>query len=194
MSVATHVQELREGAYLEASKRDILVSKLPRITLTDIAFMPNDRPAKTQFRGKLKEGGGTAVFFQPLAWRRNETPRLLSIYEELGRAVNIQRFFGVFYDSSSESYYAVMEDLEGGNHPSVSLKDALSTELIAKASRIQRLRLCYEIALAITYLHSLNIIVKVISETSFYVKEIKGEFVPTLTNLEYARLVPHSPY
>lgn len=191
LSVATRVRDLKDPGDMDSHRRALLVSKLPIVHATDIAFMPDERPAKTQFRGKLTRG--EAVVFEPLAWKRAETPRLLSVYAEISRVVNIQRFFGVFQDTSSNTYYAVMEDLDGDESSFVLLKDALSNQLIAKISPIRRLLLSYEIALAVSYLHSLNIVVKVISENSFYVKEVNGEFVPVLTNLEYARLVSLRP-
>ena len=48
--------------------------------------------------------------------------------------------------------------------------DALSNNLISQASYLQRLRLCYEIALAVAYLHSVHIVVKVLSEESIFIK------------------------
>lgn len=67
--------------------------------------------------------------------------------------------------------------------------DALSNNLISQASYLQRLRLCYEIALAVAYLHSVHIVVKVLSEESIFIKQVKGELIPALSDLEYARLV-----
>lgn len=171
---------------MNSQQRDALIAKLPVITEADISTMPNARGPKTRFVGKL--GDGESVVFEPLAWKRAETPRLLSIHAEISRAVNIQRFFGIFHDSLSETSYAVMEEL-GEDASFVLLKDALSNNLIDKASYLQKLRLCYEIALAVAYLHSVHIVVKVISEKSIFIKEFKGEFVPAIANLEYARLV-----
>jgi hypothetical protein len=41
----------------------------------------------------------------------------------------------------------------------------------------------------VAYLHSVKIVVKVISESSFYIREVDGNFVPVLTHLEHARKV-----
>lgn len=172
---------------MSSQKRDKLIAKLPEITESDISTMPNERPPKTRFVGKL--GDGEHVVFEPLAWKRAETPRLLSIYTEISRDVNIQRLFGVFHDSLSKTSYAVMEDLDEASF--VLLKDALSNNLISQASYLQRLRLCYEIALAVAYLHSVHIVVKVLSEKSIFIKQVKGELIPALSQLEYARLVGH---
>ena len=184
---ATRVRDLTANEEMTSPRRDSLISGLPQVATTDIVFQSDERPAGTQFRARLATG--EAVVLEPLAWKRAETPRLISIYAEIGRVVNIQRFFGVFHAAPSNTYYAVMEDLDGDDKSFVLLKDALSNQLIAKVPLVQRLRLCYEIALAVSYLHSLNIVVKVISEKSFYIKEVDGDFVPILTNLEYARLV-----
>ena len=140
------------------------------------------------FYGSLRSGD--KAVFRPIAWNRWETPRLLLIYGGLSRTVNIQKFYGVFHDNST--YFAVMEDLDSEDSPFVLLQNALSNGNVAQASRIQRLRLCYELALTVAYLHSVNIVVKVISESSFYVRDIGGELIPILTNLEHARLVYRS--
>lgn len=133
------------------------------------------------------------MVLSPLAWSKWEVPRLLSIYSTLSHSVNIHQFFGVFADGTS--HYAVMEDVSDSGV--YLLQHALSNRKIAETSRIQKLRLCYEIALVVAYLHSVNIIVKVISESSIYVREIRGELIPVISNLEQARqvsarLVSHS--
>jgi hypothetical protein len=84
-----------------------------------------------------------------------------------------------------------MEDLEGPNSLFVCLQDAFSDK-IAELTRTRRLRLCYEIALSVAYLHSVSIVVKVISTKSIYLREVNGDLIPVLTNLEYARQVPYS--
>src|ERR1700733_10980720 len=96
LSFATRVRELKDCGDIDSHRRDLLISKLPRVTASDIASMPEQRLAKSQFRGKLTNR--EAVVFEPLAWKREETPRRLSIYAEISRTVNIQRFIGVFHD------------------------------------------------------------------------------------------------
>jgi len=147
--------------------------------------MPEVRSEARMFYGSLRSGDN--VVFVPVAWTRWETHQLLLIYAELSRTVNIQKLYGVFHDEST--HYAVMEDLDSEDSPFVLLKDALSNGNLAQGSRIQRLRLCYELALTVAYLHSVNIVVKVISESSFFIREVNGELNPVLTHLEHARLV-----
>lgn len=143
------------------------------------------REGGKDFRCVLKSGD--QAIFCPLAWSKWEVPRLLSIYAILSKSVNVHRFFGVFSDETG--HYTVMEDLEGPKSSFVCLQDALSYDKIAELSRTRRLRLCYEIALSVAYLHSVNIVVKVISTKSIYLREVEGELIPVLTNLEYARQV-----
>ena len=184
VSVATHVRGL-EGQPLSPEQRVKLIENIPLVTTDDIKSMPDERQAGGIFRGTLTSG--EQVVFIPLAWTKWETPRLITIYAEISRYVNIQRLFGVFHDSSCR--YSVMEDIEGESSLFIVLKDALTNGMLAKASRIERLRLCNEIALSVAYLHSLKIVVKVISDSSVFVREVNGDFIPVMANLEHARLV-----
>ena len=184
VSVASHVRGL-EDRPLSSERRAELIQNISPVTAQDIACMPADRQSGTVFHGTLT--GGEKVVFTPLAWTKWETPRLITIYAEISRYVNIQRLYGVFRDSSC--HYSVMEDVEGESSPFVILKEALTNGMITNASRIQRLRLCNEIALSVAYLHSLKIVVKVLSDSSIFVREVNGDFIPVTANLEHARLV-----
>jgi serine/threonine protein kinase len=107
-------------------------------------------------------------------------------------SVNIQNLFGVF--TKNDNQYAVMQQLKGVNVPFVVLSEAFKENdkaSVARASRLQRLSLCYQISQTVAYLHSLqvNLVVKVISDSSIYVRKVDEEFIPVMTNLEYSRLV-----
>ena len=58
---------------------------------------------------------------------------------------------------------------------------------------LSRLRLAYEVASAVAYLHSVDIVVKNISDVNIVLKRLRLEdgrrFLPYLTNLEDARTV-----
>jgi serine/threonine protein kinase len=161
------------------------MTRIPVVLPADISGFPEQLVAGRSFTCSLTSG--EKVTFAPLAWTKWETPRILLIYAEISRSINVQKLFGVYHHQDPSSlHYTVMQDL---GSPFVMLRDALRDQVISKATRIQRLRICYDIAQTVAYLHSVNIIVKVISESSFYIDEADGEFVAVLTNLEHSRLV-----
>lgn len=182
MSVAASIQDLRDHT-VDPGQREKFMTRIPVVLPADVSCFPDQRVAGRSFRCSLTSG--EKVVFTPLAWSKWETPRIVLIYSEISRSINVQRLFGVYYDTPT-SCYTVMQDL---GSPFVILGDGLRDQMVSKATRIQRLRLCYDIALTVAYLHSVNIIVKVISESSFYIEEANGELIPVLSNLEHSRLV-----
>jgi serine/threonine protein kinase len=181
VAVATQLQ--RWDQQLSRGQRDEFLKSIPVLSTQEIVL--DECEGYKERRGSLKSGEGVVLTPLPHRW---EVPRLISIYAMLSRSVNVQRLFGVFHDPSGD--YAVMEDLEGS--PFVLLSKALSDNQIAGSTRTQRLRLCYEIALTVAYLHSVNIVVKVISDTSIYLRNSDTGFIPVLTNLGQARAVLHN--
>jgi len=53
----------------------------------------------------------------------------------------------------------------------------------------ERLAIAREVALAVDYLHSVEILVKRLSDQNILLQEERGKLVPYLTNLESARTV-----
>lgn len=172
---------------LSLDQREKFIESIPKVSAEDIHSL-GKHDGHMRFRGSL--ASGAEVIFVPLHLESSwDIPRLLSVYATLSGCVNIQRFYGMFSDASG--HYAVMEDVEGEGGPFVSLQKALSDNQIAKSSRIHKLRLCYEVALTVAYLHSLEIIVKVISESSIFVRNSDGGLVPVMANLDQTRDVFH---
>jgi serine/threonine protein kinase len=152
----------------------------------DLADIEECTQGNQQFGGTLKTG--EIVQFVPI--KSADKYRLLCTYTTLSGSLNIQRLFGVFTNTHGE--YAVMEDLQGERVPFVRLNSAFSENSktsVASASRIQRLRLCYEIAVAVAYLHSVSYVVKTISDSSIFIRKVDKDLIPVLTNIKDPRLV-----
>jgi len=146
-------------------------------------------PGHSEFRGAL--GKGSAVLCVPLkSLYKEETPKLILNYSCLSASLHVQRFFGVYRDNTGQ--YAVMEDLQR-ELGVFTLKDAFREIGFTSSSSQRRLRLCYEIANTVAYLHSVNLVVKVISECSIFIRFKKNEMLPIFSNLESARSVKSKP-
>lgn len=186
VSVAAHLQTLKGG--MSESQRKNLLGTLPRVLDQEVESL-GERVGEMEFRGSLLSG--ERVVFIPIDLAMWNVPKYLSIYGPLSRSVNLQRFFGIFQDTSGD--YAVMEDLTGEGTPFMLLKTALSSNRIAESSSICRLRLCHEIAMIVAYLHSTKIVVKVISDSSIFLRKVNEAFIPVMTNLEHTREVLPAP-
>lgn len=167
-----------------------LTQRIEIITSDDLASIEQPTRADKEFGGILKTG--ESVQFIPINRDNTEKDKLLSTYAAISGSVNIQNLFGVF--TNNDSQYAVMQQLKGENVPFVVLSEAFKENdkaSVAKASRLQRLSLCYQVSQTVAYLHSLqvNLVVKVISDSSIYVRKVDEELIPVMTNLEYSRLV-----
>jgi hypothetical protein len=113
-----------------------------------------------------------------------DAPKLVQIYATLSGSVSIQRLFGILHVSANSSY-AVMEDLE--EPPFLPLTQ--SFKLLADTPFIQRLRICYDLALTVAVLHETKRVIKVLSDSSIYLRDDNGQLTPVLANLADSRLV-----
>lgn len=149
-------------------------------------LLPENRTAvHGEFQGTLKNN--EAIVCIPLkTLYRQETPRLILNYSYLSNALHVQKFFGVFQDATGK--YAVMEDLKNQEH-TIALQDAFQNIGFSSATLQNKLRLCYEIANTVAYLHSVDMIVKVISDSSIYVRFGDNDILPVFSNLESARSI-----
>lgn len=158
--------------------------QIPRIGNEHIASLDLPPTGIREFSGKLKTG--EAVRFIPINKDHTKTDKRLSIYKNLSGTASIQKLFGVY--STDQSMYAVMEELESDGSPFLRLDKAL-TSSVSKLSRTRKILLCQEIASVVWYLHSLNYVVKIISDKCIFVRERNDTLVPVFTNLEFARSV-----
>jgi len=138
-----------------------------------------------EFHRTLKNG--EKALFTSITLTKWDVSRSLWTYSMLSQTLNVERLFGIFCDSIGS--YAVTEDLLRGEPRARPIRDAFSDDHFAHLNFCQRLRLCYEIAVTVAYLHSLDIIVMVISEMTVFARRLGDQYLPFLTNLEQLRKV-----
>jgi len=154
------------------------VPKVRQLNLTSVGRSQGHN----RFLATLQSGEAVECFPLRVLYRE-EAPRIILNYSRLSISLHVQRFFGIFTDSTGD--YAVMEDLTRAHR----LQDALKDVRFVSSSSRQKLRLCYEIANTVAFLHSVELVVKVISDSSIYIVYKDTEMLPIFSDLESARSV-----
>ena len=171
-----------ENKYSNLKIRSELWNRVPVITPNEVSI--SEQPdGHAEFVGSLVTG--EAIRFVPLEKDKYDTPRLLVVYGEISRSVGVQRLYGIF--KGRYGHYAVMEDVKVDS----ILKDVLlgTDSKITEPTPLNRLKICLDLATCVAYLHSVHIIVKVLSDSSIYLQSVNGNLIPILANLQHARLV-----
>lgn len=108
-------------------------------------------------------------------------PKIIHIYTKLSARLQVQKLYGIL--EKGVQRYAIMEDL--------SLLPTLASmvENGEMLSLTDRLRIAWEIANTIAYLHQVGILIKSLSDTTVSLKTVANEIRPIITDLESARLV-----
>jgi hypothetical protein len=117
---------------------------------------------------------------------KEQTPRLLSIYASLSDTLYVQILFGIL--QRSEGQYAVMEDLAGQSDVA-SVQEALGRDEFTNSSDHGKLELCCDIASAVASFHEIGLVVKVIADSSVFLRFEEDHILPIFTNLESSRRV-----
>jgi hypothetical protein len=177
---------------VSALSKGLAVSQVMRDRLDGIYRLhPNeiegDRPTHREvFRG-LHKSRNVAVVCRPLTTLyQTQAPRLVSIYAGLSSALHVEEFFGILKTPAGE--YAVLEDLEAASEV-FPIKKVVSLERFVSATELSKLRACYEIANTVAYLHSVHVVVKVISDDFVFLRFAEDQLAPIFSNLECARNV-----
>ncbi|KAH8916072.1 kinase-like protein [Atractiella rhizophila] len=111
-------------------------------------------------------------------------PRHVRIYSKLSSAnTAVERFHGLA-ELETGNYYVVMEDLRSAKSLGASLQDTAKFEDVKL-----RIRMAYELAKAIAFLHSVRILVRSLSDETVKLVQRDGKWKPVLTNLGEARLL-----
>lgn len=108
-------------------------------------------------------------------------PRVIHVYSRIAARVNVQGFYGILEKSGRK--YAIMEDLS----TEMSLDATLQVGALPSLSA--RLRVAFELANTMAFLHRAGLLLKSLSGTTVVLKMIDGEIRPVITDLESARLV-----
>jgi hypothetical protein len=108
-------------------------------------------------------------------------PRVVRIYSRIAARIQVQGFYGILEKSGRK--YAIMEDIAA--YP--TLDTAVKERKLGSTS--SKLRVAYEIASAMAYLHHVGLLLKSLSGASVVVKTVNGDLRPVITGLKYGRLV-----
>jgi serine/threonine protein kinase len=112
--------------------------------------------------------------------------RHVEVYKRISVGALVQSFYGICERNGKK--YAVMEDLR--NQPTLAV--AVKSNLLPNDSPT-RMRIAYDLANTIAYLHSVGIIIKSMSDDTVVLRRLDGgTFQPCLTNLETARVVSYN--
>jgi hypothetical protein len=174
-----------------------LVSKLNRSDLTDRTKLEDIVPHFNEHDRRLSlsdtdgrvhgtmEGVGPIICYKLEeaelgSWAK--LPKIIHIYAKLSARSQVQSLYGILDKSSRK--YAIMED--------VSSLQTLASMVQARnlpPRSTDRVRIAWEIANTVAYLHQVGILLKSLSDSSVSIKEVQNEIRPIVTDLESARLV-----
>jgi hypothetical protein len=181
LTVATYLQSL--PGRLSAEQRLKLLEHIPRVPETDIILHDETRGWVNGTRASLRTTGDHVQLIK-MSLKSWDAPKLVQIYTTLSASVSIQRLFGILQVPLSGSF-AVMEDVE--KPPFLPLTE--SFEKLANTLFIQRLRICYDLALTVAVLHETKRVIKVLSDSSIFLRDDNGQLTPILAKLADSRRV-----
>ena len=108
-------------------------------------------------------------------------PKPAKSYSLLAAETQVQGYFGIL--EQKDRYYNVWEDLS--DLP--NLYKWLRVNGIP--NKLTALRVAYEISSTIAYFHSVQVLLKALSDETVMVRNKEGAAVPVLTGVERARMV-----
>ena len=128
---------------------------------------------------------GTRVICKNLPQSRAGIEQSISrpamIYSRLAQGSNVQNYFGIL--ERQGRYYAVMEDVQ-----ELPTLDRWLAEH-GVPDRLSALTVAYEISSTVAYFHSVQLLVKTISDQKIVLKTTGETTVPLFTEVERARIV-----
>ena len=158
VSLGQRVDAIRDTP--EDTKGQRFLDTIPKLSEEDI----DDRGDAVYFDTGV---GKVSVIFKNVRPELLDDPEFLKIVYKLTQvsgALSIQRLFGV-RQNGRRSLLVVESMDESSGH--ISFSRALGTR-IHLLSTLHRLRICHELAVTVSYLHSWGIIVKVLSDWSVF--------------------------
>lgn len=116
-------------------------------------------------------------------------PRLIRIYLKISALTLVQPFYGIAETSDTRArHWAVMQDLS----PYQALGQAIQAKTLPN-NIFARLKIAYELSKTVAYLHSVNIVIKCMTDASIILRPVGNDggtdFEPVLTNLDESREV-----
>ena len=119
-------------------------------------------------------------------YHSSKVPRQIRVYSKISAMTLVQGFYGIADVGDPDiKHWALMEDLS----PYKSVEQAIQTETLPK-SLTERLKIAYELSKTVAYLHSVQILIKSMTDRNVMLRPIeRSNFEPVVTNLEEAREV-----
>jgi hypothetical protein len=113
-------------------------------------------------------------------------PRLIRIYSKISAMTLVQPFYGIAEIGDPEfKHWALMQDLS----QNISLAQAIQAKALPKTLP-DRLKIAYELSKTVAYLHSVQILIKSMTDANIILRAGEGNVLePVVTNLEEAREV-----
>lgn len=113
-------------------------------------------------------------------------PRLIRIYSKISAMTLVQPFYGIAETGDPDfKHWALMQDLS----QYMSLAQAIQEKALPKPFP-DRLKIAYELSKTVAYLHSVQILIKSMTDANIILRAGKGNVIePVVTNLEEAREV-----
>lgn len=165
------------------TRRQEFLENIPRVLESEIVLRDQRQGFFDGAPASLK--GGDKVRLIKMSLKTYDAPKLVQIYATLSGSVSIQRVFGILEFRNGSTSYAVVEDLE--EPPFLPLSNAF--DRLETTPFIQRLRICYDLALTVASLHKTERVIKVLSDSSIFLREDDGQLIPVLSKLEESRIV-----
>lgn len=145
-------------------------------------------------KGKLCQRKGTGAELDVICELVDESlydygqgSRHAFIYERLTARTLVHPFYGIAQRDGKK--WAVMKDLSHCD----SLADAIRNGKLPKGLP-ERLGMVIDIVRTLEYLHSVKVVVKILSDSTVILCDDEDGFTPYLTSLDKSRLVSQSPY
>jgi hypothetical protein len=126
---------------------------------------------------------GQKVVCYPISSNQRDSrvgPRHVTLYSKLSANTSVHPFYGLA--DKNGQLYAVMQDLRTAKPLGSCLKDDQFSGIK------DRLRIAYDIAQTVAYLHSVEILVRSLSDQSVVLTPENNEWKPVLMRLDQARL------
>lgn len=191
-NINSHLSSLDEGLRgQEQAFSAIMDEKLQILSKTSANWRADFQSNDTRLKASQDSSGdlyGTLddqkVVLYPISSSQRDSrvgPRHVTLYSKLSANTLVHSFYGLA--DRNGQLYAVMQDLRTAK----SLGSCLTDPQFSDTR--DRLRVAYDVAQTVAYLHSVEILVRSLSDQNVVLTKDNGEWKPVLTRLDQARLV-----
>jgi hypothetical protein len=184
------IQQLRDDV-LKSRREKLSLLPLPPAQLESISIStPTIHVSESSSHGNPLKGtfNGNPVTFQEIINKEGVSdglPRVVKLYKEMADVAQIQTLYAIA--EKEGKLFAIMEDMAVRY---TNLSDGVATGTITKLSRLQKLKIAYEIAATLSALHRSGILVKVLSDVTVHFEQLPdGGMRAKLSELDHARRV-----